>query len=58
MVKIQNCASSFIVCIKTDNIYKEIAEGVETIFDTSNNKLVRLLTKYKNKKVIGLMKTN
>ena len=36
---------SFIVCIKTDNIYKDIAEGVETIFDTSNNKLVRLLTK-------------
>ena len=27
---------SFIVYIKTDDIYKDIAEGTETIFDTSN----------------------
>ena len=26
----------FIACIKTDNIYKDIAEDVETRFDTSN----------------------
>ena len=26
----------FIVCIKTDDIYKDIAEDVETRFDTSN----------------------
>ena len=28
---------SFIVCIKTDDIYKDIAEDVETRFDTSNH---------------------
>ena len=27
---------NFIVCIKTDDIYKDIAEDVETRFDTSN----------------------
>ena len=27
---------SFIVYMKTDDIYKDIAEDVETIFDTSN----------------------
>ena len=27
---------SFIVCIKTDDIYKDIAEDDETRFDTSN----------------------
>ena len=27
---------SFIVCIKAVNIYKDIAEDVETRFDTSN----------------------
>ena len=46
---------SFIVYIKTDDIYKDIAEDVETRFDTSNNELDRLLPKGKNKKVIGLM---
>ena len=30
---------SFIVCIKTDDIYKGIAEIVETRFDTSNYEL-------------------
>ena len=29
--------------IKTDGIYKDIAEGVETRFDTSNYELNRLL---------------
>ena len=27
---------SFILCIKTDDIYKDIAENIETRFDTSN----------------------
>ena len=47
---------SFIVYIKTDDIYNDIAEDVETRFDTSNYKLNRPLPKGKNKKVIGLMK--
>ena len=47
---------SFIVYLKTDNIYKYIAEDVETRFDTSNYKLDRPLPKEKNKKVIGLLK--
>ena len=47
---------SFIVYIKTDEIYKYIAEDVETRFDTSNYELNRLLPKGENKKVIGLMK--
>ena len=44
---------SFILYIKTDYIYKNIAEDVKTRFDTSNYKP---LPKGKNKKVIGLMK--
>ena len=47
---------SFIVYIKTEDIYKDIAEDVETRFDTSNYELDRPLPKGKNKKVIGLMK--
>ena len=52
---------SFIVCINTDNIYKDIVEGVKTRFDTLNyksecNSIDRLLPKGKNKKVIGLTK--
>ena len=51
----------FIVYIKTDDIYRGIAEDVETRFDTSNyelesNSLERPLPKGKNKKLIGLMK--
>ena len=41
---------------KTDNIYKDIAEDLETRFDTSNYELDRQLPKGKNKNVIGLMK--
>ena len=41
---------------KTDDIYKYIAEDVETSFDTLNFELGRRLPKGKNKKVIGLMK--
>ena len=47
---------SFIVYIKTDDIYKDIAEDVETRFDTSNYELDRPLPKTKDRKVIGLMK--
>ena len=35
---------------KTDDIYKDIAEGIETRFDTSNYESDRPLTKEKNKK--------
>ena len=47
---------SFIVHVKTDDIYKDIAEDFETRFDTSNLILDRPLPKGKNKKVIGLIK--
>ena len=41
---------SFIVYIKTDYIYKDIAEDVETKFDTPKYELDRPLPKGKNKK--------
>ena len=44
------------VYIKTDDIWKDIAENVENRFDTLNYKLDRPLFKEKNKKVIWLMK--
>ena len=47
-----------IVYIKATDIYKDIAENIETRFDTSNYELDRPLPKGKNKKVIGLMKLN
>ena len=47
---------SFIVYIKTDDIYKGFAKDVETRFDTSNYELDRPLPKAKIKKVIELMK--
>ena len=47
---------SFIVYIKTDDIYKVIAEDVETRFHNLNYELDRPLPKGKNKKVIGLIK--
>ena len=37
--------ASFIVYIKTDDIYKDIAEDAETRFDTSNYELNRPLPK-------------
>ena len=51
----------YIVYIKTDDIYKDIPEDVETRFDTSNyelecNYIDRPLPKEKKKKVIRLMK--
>ena len=47
---------SIIVYIKTNNIYKDITENVETRFHTSNYEVDRPLPKGKNKEVIGLMK--
>ena len=41
---------SFIVHVKTDDIYKDIAEDVETRFDTSNFETNKLLPKGKIKK--------
>ena len=41
---------SFIVYIKTCDIYKDIAKDIETRFDTSNYELDRPLPKGKNKK--------
>ena len=46
----------FILYIKKDDIYKDIAEDFETGFDTSNYELNRPLTKRNNKKVISVMK--
>ena len=53
LLKKQNC---FIVYIKTNDIYKDIAEDVEIRFDVSNYELEKLLPKGKSKKVIGLIK--
>ena len=47
---------SFIVHVKTDDIYKDMTGHVETIFATSNHEIDRLLPKVKNENVIGLMK--
>ena len=47
---------SFIVYIKADDIYKDIAEDVETRFETLNYELSIPLPKRKKKKIIGLMK--
>ena len=47
---------SFIVHIKTYDIYKDIVEDVETKLDTSNFEIDRPLPKGKNKQVIGPMK--
>ena len=43
---------SFIVYIKTDDIYKDIAEDVGIRFDNSNLDLERALPKGKNEKLI------
>ena len=47
---------SFIIYIKTEDFYKDIADDVECKFDTSNYEVDRPLPTGKNKKVIGLMK--
>ena len=41
---------SFIVYVKTEDIYKDIAEDVEARFDTSNFELCRPFSWEKNKK--------
>ena len=61
MVKKQNCVIWIqIVSLYTQkklyDICKDIAEYVETIFDTSNYELDRPLPKIKNQKVIRLIK--
>ena len=56
LYSLQYIAYSFIVYIKTDYIYKDIVEDVNTKLDTSNYELDRSLPKGKNKKVIALMK--
>ena len=48
--------NSFIMNIKTNDFYEDIANDVENRFDTSNYEVNRLLPMGKNKKVIGLMK--
>ena len=48
--------NSFSVYIKTDDIYKDIAEDVETRFDTPNYELNKPLPKWQNKKVISVKK--
>ena len=47
---------NFIINIKTEDVYENIANDVEKRFDTSNYEVNRPLTTKKNKKVIGLMK--
>ena len=43
---------SFIINIKTDDFYEDIANDAEKRFDTSNYEVSRLLSTGKNKKVI------
>ena len=50
-------ANNFIIHIKTEDVYEDIAGDVEKRFDTSSYAVKRPLpTRKKNKKVIGLMK--
>ena len=49
-------ADSFIMNIKIEDFYNDIANDVEKRFDTSNYQCDRPLPTGKNKKVIGLMK--
>ena len=49
-------ADSFTIYIKTDDIYKHIADDVASRFDTSNYELDNPLPKRKKKKVIGSIK--
>ena len=47
---------SFIVRIKTKDVYEDTANDVEKRFDTSNYAIEKPLPMGKNKKVTGLMK--
>ena len=46
----------FIVYVKKEDTYKDIAEDVKKRFDTSNLEVDRPSPTGKNKKVMGLMK--
>ena len=48
---------SFIIDIKTENFYKDIANDIKKWLDTSNYDIDRPLPKRMNRKVIGLMKS-
>ena len=47
---------SFVMNIRTNDFYKDMASDIEKRFDTSNYEVNRPLPTGKNKKVIGLMK--
>ena len=47
---------SFIMYIKTEDFYMDIAKDVERNYDTSNYTVERPLPMGKNKKVLGMMK--
>ena len=47
---------SFVMNMKTNDFYRDIANDVEKRFDTSNHEVNRPLPAGKNKKAIGLMK--
>ena len=47
---------SFVMIIKTNDFYRDIANDVESRFDTSNYEVNRPLPTAKTQKVIGLMK--
>ena len=49
-------SDSFIIHVKTEDIYEDIADNVKKRIDTSNYKADRPLPTGKNKKVVGLMK--
>ena len=49
-------ADSFIIHIKNEDVYDDIANDVEKRFDTSIYEVNRLLLTGRSKKVIGLMK--
>ena len=49
---------SFIVYIKTEDIYAGIAKDVKTRFDTSNYRLERRLPNGTNERVIGFMRND
>ena len=56
IILIKKNTDSFTVHVKTDDIYKDITQDVETRFDISNFELDRPLPKGKNEKVSRLMK--
>ena len=47
---------SFIIQMKTEDIYEDVASDVEKRFDTANHEVNRPLPTGSNKKVVGLMK--